>query len=110
MKKSLSTSPSVELSADEDSVRAYYRKLGRVALLTREGEVALARRIEEAEGEIVRALVGSPTAVRELACVGDELRDGRARARDVTRSPSDEEDEPAAKARLLELFAPVRRL
>ncbi len=108
MKKSLS--PSQELPADEDSIRAYYRKLGRVALLTREGEVSLARRIEQAEGHIVRALVASPIAVRELASVGEELREAKLRARDVTRNPADEEDEDNARRRLLELFAPVELL
>jgi RNA polymerase primary sigma factor len=108
LKKSLSPGP--ELPADEDSIRAYYRKLGRVALLTREGEVALARRIEQAEGHIVRALVASPIAVRELASVGEELRESKLRARDVTRNPADEEDEENARRRLLELFAPVELL
>ena len=105
-----SLSPSPELPADEDSIRAYYRKLGRVALLTREGEVTLARRIEQAEGHIVRALVASPIAVRELASVGEELREAKLRARDVTRNPADEEDEENARRRLLELFAPVELL
>jgi RNA polymerase primary sigma factor len=105
-----SPTPSAEIPTDEDSIRAYYRKLGRVPLLTREGEVTLARRIEQAEGHIVRALVASPTAVRELAIVGQELRDATLRARDVTRNPADEEDEDAARRRLLELFAPVELL
>jgi RNA polymerase primary sigma factor len=105
LKKSLSTSPAADTPpADDDSVRAYYRKLGRVPLLTREGEVALARRIEQAERSIVRALVASNFAVRELAAIGQELRDGKLRAREVTRNPADEEDEEEARARLYELF------
>ncbi len=108
MKKSLS--PGQEVPTDEDSIRAYYRKLGRVALLTREGEVSRARRIEQAEAHIVRALVASPVAVRELATVGEELREAKLRARDVTRNPADEEDEENARRRLLELFAPVELL
>jgi RNA polymerase primary sigma factor len=110
LKKLPSPSPGPEQPADEDSVRAYYRKLGRVPLLTREGEVTLARKIELAEARIVRALVLCGTAVRELALVGDELRAGTLRARDVTRNPADEEDEEAARGRLLELFAPVHEL
>jgi RNA polymerase primary sigma factor len=102
-----STSKTAEMRSDEDSVRAYYRKLGRVPLLTREGEVDLAKRIEQAERDIVRALVASPVAVRELAKVGDELRAGRLRAREVTRNPADEEDEDAARSRLVELFEAV---
>jgi RNA polymerase primary sigma factor len=108
--KAISRAPGAESPAEEDSVRAYYRKLGRVALLTREGEVALARRIEQAEGRIVRALVASPLAVQELSVVGDELRAGKLRARDVTRNPADEEDEEAARSRLLELFGAVHDL
>ncbi len=102
--------PGTEPPADDDSVRAYYRKLGRVPLLTREGEVALARRIEEAEGRIVRALVASRSAVEELAEIGDELEAAKLRARDVTRNPADEEDEQVARARLLKLFGAVHEL
>jgi RNA polymerase primary sigma factor len=110
LKKSLSTPSGTEVPTDEDSIRAYYRKLGRVPLLTREGEVTLARRIEQAEAQIVRALVASSVAVNELAVVGDELREAKLRARDVTRNPADEEDEDKARLRLLELFAPVNQL
>ncbi len=110
LKKSHSPSPGAEHPADEDSVRAYYRKLGRVPLLTREGEITLARRIEQAEAKIVRALLLSPVAVREISQVGEELRVGKLRAREVTRNPADEEDEEAARARLLELFVPVQDL
>jgi RNA polymerase primary sigma factor len=110
LKKSLSASTGTEQPADEDSVRAYYRKLGRVPLLTREGEIALAQRIEQAEATIVRALLLSVIAVRELAQIGEELRAGKLRARDITRNPADEEDEDTARAKLLELFSPVHDL
>jgi RNA polymerase primary sigma factor len=101
-----STSP----PAEEDSTGAYYRKLGRVPLLTREGEVALARRIEQADGRIVHALVQSPVAVQELACIAEELRDAKLRARDVTRNPPDEDDEDAARTHVVELLSPVGAL
>jgi len=54
--------------------------------------------------------VAAPIAVRELSAIGEELRSGRLRARDVTRNPADEEDEEAARTRLLQLFVPVDRL
>jgi RNA polymerase primary sigma factor len=107
--KSMSRSPA-ESPTDDDSVRAYYRKLGRVPLLTRDGEVVLARRIEAAEGVIVRALVASRAAVQELCEIGAELQAGKLRAREVTRNPADEEDEEAARALLLELFGAVNEL
>jgi RNA polymerase primary sigma factor len=111
LKKSQSASPREKAQADEDSVRAYYGKLGKVPLLTREGEVALARRIEDAETQIVRALVHAPAAVVELAAIAAELGAGTLRARDVTRNPAEEEeDEAAARDRLVVLFADVCEL
>jgi RNA polymerase primary sigma factor len=108
-KKRSSTPPSIS-PAEGDAVASYYRKLGRVPLLTREGEIALAQRIESAEAGVVRALVGTRIAVGELANVGNELAAGKLRARDVTRSAIDEEDEASARRRLLPLFAPVQDL
>jgi RNA polymerase primary sigma factor len=110
LKKAMSTSRAAERPADEDSVRAYYRKLGRVPLLTREGEVSLARSIERAESDIVRALVATQLAVHELSAIGDELRVGKLRARDVTRDGSDDDEEEAGRTRLLKLFEPVHHL
>ncbi|MGH7271493.1 MAG: RNA polymerase sigma factor RpoD/SigA, partial [Polyangiaceae bacterium] len=107
MNRSASTSPSIELPGEEDSVRAYYRKLGRTPLLTREGEVTLARRIEEAEHLIVKALVESHVALGELSQVAEELRSGALHPRDITRGPSDEDDEVSARERLLTLFDTV---
>jgi RNA polymerase primary sigma factor len=107
--RSSSTSSSAE-PATGDALWAYYRKIGRVPLLTREGETALARRIESAEAKIAGALVATPVAVRELVAVGDDLVSGRLRARDVTRNPLDELDEDAARGRLLPLLDPVRDL
>jgi len=91
----------------EDSVRVYCSRLGATPLLTREGEISIARRIEKAERQIVGALLASPIAVRELLRVGEELRVGTLRARDVTRNPADDEDEAIAAGRLLELFKEV---
>jgi RNA polymerase primary sigma factor len=97
-----------EGAADEDSIRAYYRKLGRVSLLTREGEVALAKRIDHAERKIVRALVESNEAAKEIAAIAGELRAGILRAREVTRNTSDEEeDEDTARDKLLVLLEPA---
>lgn len=108
-KKRSSTPPSVS-PAEGDAIASYYRKLGRVPLLTREGEIALAQRIESAEAQVLRALVGAQIAVRELAQVGDELGAGKLRAREVTRSAIDEEEEASARRRLLPLFGPVQDL
>jgi RNA polymerase primary sigma factor len=107
LKKQSSTAPG---AADGDTIGTYYRNIGRVALLTREGETALARRIESAEAKVVEVLVATPVAVRELCAIGDDLLGGRLRAREVTRNPMDEEDEDTARGRLLPLFVPVHDL
>jgi RNA polymerase primary sigma factor len=97
--------------ADDDAVRAYFRKLSRLPLLTREGEVVLAERIEEGENRILRALVRSPIAVRELALVADELQEAKLHLHDVTRNSGiDESEEGVTTARILHLFGPVRTL
>ncbi|WP_437719457.1 sigma-70 family RNA polymerase sigma factor [Sorangium sp. So ce448] len=63
---------------------------GRPAL-TREEEVALARRVEEGAAAILRALVGSPVALRELARIGEELAAHKLRARNILRAANEEE-------------------
>jgi RNA polymerase primary sigma factor len=62
-----------------------------VPLLTREGEVDLARRIEDGERRTLRAIVASPAGARELAAIGRALRDKKLRLRDVTRATVDDE-------------------
>ena len=97
----------------EDAVQVYFHRLAKVPLLTREGEVELAKKIERGEMRIVEALIQSPLALRELVALGDELAEGRLRVRDVTRSPIEgdaPEDEEEAAMKILRLFEPVRAL
>ncbi|WP_394828728.1 sigma-70 family RNA polymerase sigma factor [Pendulispora albinea] len=97
----------------EDSVQAYFHRLARVPLLTREGEVELAQKIEQGELMILSALVSSPFAVRELVAIADELAEGKMRLRDLTRNSVESEsptDEQVATVRVLEQFDAVRKL
>ena len=75
--------------------------------LTREQEVDLARRVDAGERAILRALVKSPAALRELAAIGQELADGRLQPRDLLRSSDD--DEPAREDALRALTALFKR-
>ncbi|HXD32247.1 MAG TPA: RNA polymerase sigma factor RpoD [Pyrinomonadaceae bacterium] len=71
------------LEKTNDPVRLYLREMGVVPLLTREGEVAIAKRIERGQLKTKKAIGRSPIAVRELLKVGDDLETGTAHIRDI---------------------------
>ena len=75
----------------EEAVDMYFRKMAQVSLLTREGEVELARRIEEGERLIIAAIIDSPFAAAELDHVGSLLYRGKLKVRDVVRNVDDED-------------------
>lgn len=74
-----------------DPVRLYLRKMGSVSLLTREGEVEIARRIEKGEREIVRAILLSPQGTWEIINLGKRLDEGRIKVKAIFRGLEDEE-------------------
>ena len=74
-----------------DPVRAYLRTIGSVALLTREREVEIAKRIEEGQHRVLKAVLSSPIAVDQLLALGDAVRSRRIGVRDAL-SGIDEDD------------------
>src|SRR6266851_2948140 len=58
----------------KDPVRMYMREMGSVPLLTREGEVAIAKRIERGQMLVLKAISRSPIVIKELLTIGEELR------------------------------------
>ena len=89
-----------------DSLRAYLEQLGRVELLTRDGEVELAKRLEQSARGVLEAIVSSPQGVDEVARLGVGIRSGLVRTRDIVDDPGDgdEAETPEeAKRRLLRL-------
>src|SRR5262249_42935938 len=73
-----------------DGTSLYLGGLTGRAPLTREDELQLARRIEQGERAMLRALLTSRTALRELAALGRDLQEGRLRAQDILRSADEE--------------------
>src|SRR5829696_7062682 len=71
------------LEKTNDPVRLYLREMGVVPLLTREGEVAIAKRIERGLMRKHKAITRSPIAVEELLRIGDELEAVKANIRDI---------------------------
>jgi RNA polymerase primary sigma factor len=104
-------SPSNDPLAPAGNLGTYYRQMARVPLLTREGEVDLARRIELAEHAIRRAILSCSTGLDELVALGNGLRSGELRARDLVSGAWDDDEDGAERetARLLALFDRVKR-
>ena len=71
------------LEKTNDPVRLYLREMGVVPLLTREGEVAIAKRIERGQIKTRKAIARSPIAVEELLKIGDELVADTLNIRDI---------------------------
>ncbi|HYJ47096.1 MAG TPA: RNA polymerase sigma factor region1.1 domain-containing protein, partial [Pyrinomonadaceae bacterium] len=71
------------LEKTNDPVRLYLREMGIVPLLTREGEVTIAKRIERGQIKTKKAITRSPIAVEELVKIGDELENETSNIRDV---------------------------
>ena len=62
------------LISSDDPVRLYLKEMGTVPLLTREGEVEIAKRIEEGQNEVIHAVVNCPITIREIAYLGEKLK------------------------------------
>ena len=64
------------LEKTNDPVRMYLREMGTVPLLTREGEVEIARRIERGQLRVLKAISRSPVVIREIVALGEDLKRG----------------------------------
>lgn len=96
-----------------DLVRMYLRKMGKVTLLTREGEVAIAKRIEQGELMVLNAILNSPIAVHEIIELGDKLRQHAVRVKDIIRDSEEDDqnfDEQEAERRTIRAIDKVKRL
>jgi RNA polymerase primary sigma factor len=78
------------LDKTSDPVRLYLREMGRVPLLKREGEVAIARRMERGHGLVLRTISRSPLVLKELIGISKEMRNGTRSIREVVQFDEEE--------------------
>jgi RNA polymerase primary sigma factor len=82
-----------------DPVRMYLREMGVVSLLTREREVAIAKRIERGQLLVLKTISRSPIVVKELVALGTELRQGTRRIKEIVKFDEEELTEEILLAR-----------
>ncbi len=73
------------LEKTNDPVRMYLREMGTVPLLTREGEVAIAKRVERGQMLVLKTISRSPIVLKELLAIGEELRKGTRSIKEIVR-------------------------
>ncbi len=76
-----------------DPVRMYLKEMGSVALLSREEEVEIAKRIEEGEGQILDVVLNSPITIYELMSISDKVSEGTVAISDVIKDLEDVDGE-----------------
>src|SRR5258706_2344951 len=82
-----------------DPVRMYLREMGTVALLTREGEVEIARRIERGQNTVLKALARSPLVIQHILVLAEELRNNTVEAREALQFSDPLVSDDAVEAR-----------
>jgi len=96
-----------------DPVRIYLKEMGSFPLLTREGEVEVAKKIENGQQELLRVVLSCPISIREIINLGKALRTGKTKISEVTNNIDEEETnlkaERLQKMRALHLIEKVRK-
>jgi RNA polymerase primary sigma factor len=88
------------LEKTNDPVRMYLREMGTVPLLTREGEVEIAKRIERGQMRVLKAISRSPIVIREVAALGEDLKRGVRNVKEVVIFDEEELTEEVVQARV----------
>jgi len=93
-----------------DPVRIYLREMGMVSLLTREGEVDIAKRIERGQLRVLKALSRSPIIIREIIAIGEDLERGVRSIKEVVIFDEEELTDEVLQNRLKEVTGRIQEL
>ena len=98
-----------DTTTSSDPVRVYLREMGQVSLLTREGEVEIAKRIEEGVHAMELAVLGTPYGVRALHQLSEQLKKDEITLKSLLDG-LDDEDGPAPETRRRQFFAAMQKV
>ena len=87
------------LEKTNDPVRMYLREMGTVPLLTREGEVAIAQRIERGQMTVLKTISRSPIVLKEVLAIADDLRQGARSIKEIVQFDDEELTEEKIEAK-----------
>ena len=98
------------LEKTNDPVRMYLREMGTVPLLTREGEVEIAKRIERGQLRVLKAISRSPIVIREVIAIGDDLKRGVRSIKEIVVFDEEEITDEVLQNRLKDIVGRVDEL
>ncbi len=96
-----------------DPVKMYLREMGLVSLLSREGEVEIAKKIEEGEKDVMDSIFGIAASVKDVVDIGVKLKSGDVRIKSIVANLEDEDgfvEEDMHKERVLKLIDRITAL
>jgi RNA polymerase primary sigma factor len=98
------------LEKTNDPVRMYLREMGTVPLLTREGEVEIAKRIERGQLRVLKAISRSPIVIREIIALGEDLKKGLRSIKEVVVFDEEEITDEILQNRLKDITGKIDEL
>src|SRR5687767_2572100 len=98
------------LDKTNDPVRMYLREMGTVPLLTREGEVAIAKRIERGKLAVIKSISRTPTIAKRILITGDQLRAGERTIRELVIFSDEEITDEVIEERKAEVLGQIEEV
>jgi RNA polymerase primary sigma factor len=95
------------LDKTNDPVRMYLREMGTVPLLTREGEVEIAKRIERGKLAVIKSISRTPTVAKAIMLMGDQLRSGERTIRELVTFQDEELTDDRVEDRAREVLRQI---